>query len=133
MRLLTMADWWDKFFAPGIIATGFDGVLELVGGARLLFVAPERIKHVAVLVIQPELTEDPDDFIRSHPPRGRRAGKPCGPLCRLAIFVLDQLHQLTLTPSSGLAVLAVFDILIVVLTWHGYGGHRRRGKLEKQT
>lgn len=164
MRLLKMTDWWDKFFAFGIIAKGLDGVLELVGGALLLFVAPERIKHLAVLVTQPELTEDPEDFIANHILHGAagltnhvvlfaavyllahgivkvvlvtallmdKVWAYPWMIAVLAVFVLYQLYQLTLTPSAGLVALTVFDILIIVLTWHEYGRHRRRRKLETQ-
>ena len=43
----------------------------------------------------------------------------------LVIFILYQLFQLTQTPSWGLVILTVFDILVVVLTWHEFRRHRR--------
>ncbi len=52
MRRLKMTDWWDKFFTIGIVVKGLDGVLELVGGVLLLFVAPARIRDLAVLITQ---------------------------------------------------------------------------------
>lgn len=66
MGALRAADWWARFFTIGIVFKGLDGVLELVGGALLLFVAPAKIAQLAILLTQPELTEDPDDFIATH-------------------------------------------------------------------
>lgn len=61
---------WDRLFTVGIIFTGLGGALELTGGTLLLFVAPEKIKHQAILFTQPDLTEDLDDFIANHMLRG---------------------------------------------------------------
>ena len=66
MKARGATDWWDRFFYVGIILKGLDGVLELLGGTLLLFVAPDRIEHLAILITQPELTEDPNDFIAKH-------------------------------------------------------------------
>lgn len=164
MSRLRMTDWWDRFFTIGIIFKGLDGVLELIGGALLLFVAPARIHQIAILITQPELTEDPNDFIAKHILQGAtglsdhvvffaalyllahgivkvvlviallmdKLWAYPWMIAFLLIFILYQLYQMTMTPSFGLAALTVFDILIVVLTWHEYGRHRRRGKLEIQ-
>ncbi|WP_287931838.1 DUF2127 domain-containing protein [Arthrobacter sp.] len=160
MALLKFTDWWDRFFAIGIILKGLDGALELVGGLLLLFVAPEQIKELAILITQPELTDDPNDFIANHILQGAsgltdhvvvftaayllahgivkvvlvtallmdKLWAYPWMIGVLAIFILYQFYQLTLTPSLGLAVLTVFDILIVGLTWHEYVRHRRRRK-----
>ncbi|WP_170133040.1 DUF2127 domain-containing protein [Arthrobacter livingstonensis] len=160
MAVLKFTDWWDRFFAIGIILKGLDGVLELVAGTLLLFIAPDRIHQLAVLVTQPELSEDPNDFIATHVLRTAtglsdhvvtftavyllahgivkvvlvtallmdKLWAYPWMIGVLVIFILYQFYQLTLTPSLGLVVLTVFDILIVVLTWHEYRRHRRRGK-----
>ncbi|MCU6481236.1 putative membrane protein [Arthrobacter silviterrae] len=160
MAVLKFTDWWDRFFAIGIILKGLDGVLELVGGAFLLFVAPAQINQLAILVTQPELTDDPNDFIANHILQGASGltnhvvfftalyllahGVVKVVLVTallldklwaypwmigvLVIFILYQFYQLSVTPSLGLVALTVFDILIVVLTWHEYGRHRRRRK-----
>ncbi|NVM95726.1 DUF2127 domain-containing protein [Arthrobacter wenxiniae] len=160
MPVLKFTDWWDRFFAVGIIFKGLDGVLELVGGALLLFVAPAQINHLAILITQPELTDDPNDFIANHILQGVSGLTTHVVLFTaayllahgivkvvlvtallmdklwaypwmigvLVIFILYQLFQLTTTPSIGLAVLTVFDILIVLLTWHEFLRHRKRGK-----
>ena len=158
MAKLRITDWWDRLFVVGIIFKGLDGVLELVGGALLLFVPPDKLKQLAILVTQPELTEDPDDFISNHILQGAagltdhvvlfaalyllahgvvkvvlvvallldKLWAYPWMIALLAIFILYQLYQLTQTPSLGLAALTVFDILIVVLTWHEYGRQRHR-------
>lgn len=158
MKATHKSDWWDRFFYVAIIFKGLDGVLELIGGTLLLFVAPDKIKQLAILITQPELTEDPNDFIANHVLQGT-AGLTdhvvlFGAIYLLAhgivkvvlvaallrqklwaypwmiavliIFILYQLYQLILTPSAGLVALTVFDILIVVLTWHEYRRHRAR-------
>ncbi len=135
-----------------------DGVLELIAGTLLLFTAPDRIRQLAILVTQPELTEDPNDFIATHILRGADSLTDhvvlftafyllahgivkvvlVAALLRnklwaypwmvvvLAIFILYQFYQLAVTPSAGLVALTLFDILIVVLTWHEYRRHRTR-------
>ena len=158
MARLRVTDWWDRLFAVGIILKGLDGVLELVSGTLLLFVAPAKLSQLAILVTQPELTEDPNDFIANHIQQGA-AGLTdhivfftafyllihgavkvvlVVALLRdklwaypwmigvLGIFILYQLYQLSRGPSAGLVVLTVFDILVVILTWHEYGRHRQR-------
>lgn len=158
MRALKFTDWWDKFFAIGLIFKGLDGLLELVGGALLLFIAPSRINEIAILVTQPELSEDPDSFIANHILHGASGLTGhvvlftafyllahgivkvvlVAALLRekiwaypwmivvLIIFILYQLYQLKQTLSAGLIALTVFDILMVVLTWHEYKRHRNR-------
>ena len=160
MAKLRLTDWWDKLFVVVIIVKGLDGVLELVGGALLLFVPPDKLKQLAILVTQPELTEDPDNFIANHILQGAagltdhvvlfaalyllahgivkvvlviallldKLWAYPWMIALLAIFILYQFYQLTQTPSAGLAALTLFDILIVVLTWHEYGRQRRRRK-----
>jgi len=56
-------DWLDRVFEIGIIAKGLDGVVELVGGLLLLFVNPGGIHHLAAVITQGELSEDPHDVI----------------------------------------------------------------------
>ena len=161
MAKLRLTDWWGKLFVVGIILKGLDGALELVGGALLLFIPPDKLKQLAILVTQPELTEDPDDFIANHIFQGAagltdhvvffaalyllahgivkvvlvvallldKLWAYPWMIALLAIFILYQFYQLTQTPSLGLAVLTVFDILIVVLTWHEYV-RQRHGRIE---
>ncbi|MGA8278897.1 MAG: DUF2127 domain-containing protein [Rhodanobacteraceae bacterium] len=53
----------DKAFAIGIAIKAIDGFIELVGGASLLFLSPERLQSWAWIVFAPELNEDPNDFV----------------------------------------------------------------------
>ena len=59
-------DRLDRVFEIGIIAKGLNGAAELVGGLLLLFVTPARIHHLAAVLTQGELSEDPHDFIATH-------------------------------------------------------------------
>ena len=56
-------DSLDRLFEIGIILKGVDGVAELVGGLLLLFVTPADIHHLAAVLTQGELSEDPNDVI----------------------------------------------------------------------
>jgi len=56
-------DWLDRLFEIGIIGKGLDGAAELLGGLLLLWASPDRIRHLAVVLTQRELSEDPHDLI----------------------------------------------------------------------
>ena len=56
-------DWLDRLFGIGIIGKGLDGAAELLGGLLLLWASPDRIRHLAVVLTQRELSEDPHDLI----------------------------------------------------------------------
>lgn len=68
----TLVGWFrtgsllDRGFAVGIVLKGLDGLLELVGGAFLLFVSPPAIDRVVAAFTRPELSEDPHDFVAVH-------------------------------------------------------------------
>ena len=53
-------------FYLSVVGKGVDGVLEIVGGALLLFVSPVRIHSLVQLVTQHELSEDPKDLIATY-------------------------------------------------------------------
>ncbi|MFD1214391.1 DUF2127 domain-containing protein [Arthrobacter sp. GCM10027362] len=59
-------DWWDRFFAAGVVLKGLDGAAELAGGLLLFLVDPARIHRFVLRLAQPELAEDPRDFIATH-------------------------------------------------------------------
>lgn len=59
-------NWLDRVFEVGIIGKGLNGAAELVGGLLLLFLGPDRIHQVIVVLTQGELSEDPHDVIATH-------------------------------------------------------------------
>jgi len=59
-------DWLDRVFEIGIIGKGINGAAELLGGVLLFLASPDRIRHIAVLLTQGELSEDPHDLIATH-------------------------------------------------------------------
>jgi uncharacterized membrane protein len=61
--MFTPKDRLDRLFQLGIIAKGVNGLAELVGGLMLLFETPRGIRHLAVVLTQGELSEDPHDFV----------------------------------------------------------------------
>src|SRR5215207_7879206 len=56
-------DWFDRVFQIGIIGKGINGVAELLGGVLLFLESPDRIRHIAIVLTQGELSEDPHDLI----------------------------------------------------------------------
>lgn len=68
----TLTGWFrsgsllDRAFAVGIVLKGLDGLLELVGGALLLFVSPATVNRLVAAITHEELSEDPHDLIASH-------------------------------------------------------------------
>jgi uncharacterized membrane protein len=53
----------DRTFFVTLVLKGADGVLELVGGALLLFVTSDRLDSIVRTITQHELSEDPHDLI----------------------------------------------------------------------
>ncbi len=49
-------------FEIGLIIKGIDGLLEIIGGFLLLFLNPERLSKVLLILTQHELSEDPKDI-----------------------------------------------------------------------
>ena len=56
----------DRTFRVSITLKGIDGVLEIVGGVILLFVAPNTLQHWAKMLTAHELAQDPHDFVAQH-------------------------------------------------------------------
>jgi uncharacterized membrane protein len=56
----------DRVFEVGIILKGLDGLLEIAGGILLLVIRPGYLNHLATLLTQHELAEDPRDFVATH-------------------------------------------------------------------
>ena len=53
----------DLVFLVGVLFKGLDGLLELAGGALLLFVSPAHLRGAAERATAHELAEDPHDLI----------------------------------------------------------------------
>jgi uncharacterized membrane protein len=58
-------DTLDRVFEIGIVLKGLNGLLELVGGILLLLVTPSQIYGIVRDLTQPELSNDPRDFLAS--------------------------------------------------------------------
>ena len=85
-------DALDKTFDIALILKGLDGLLELVGGIVLIVVGLFRRERWAY----------PVAFVF------------------LGGFVVYQVYRMTYAPSVGLALLTVFDLFIIWLTWREY-------------
>jgi uncharacterized membrane protein len=59
-------DALDRTFKISVALKGLDGVLEIVGGVALLFVAPATLQAWAQSLTAHELAQDPHDFIARH-------------------------------------------------------------------
>jgi uncharacterized membrane protein len=56
----------DRTFRISIALKGLDGLLEIIGGIVLLFVAPATLQHWARTLTAHELAQDRHDFIATH-------------------------------------------------------------------
>jgi uncharacterized membrane protein len=56
----------DRTFKVSVSLKGLDGVLEMVGGVVLLFVAPATLQSWAQSLTAHELAQDPHDFVARH-------------------------------------------------------------------
>lgn len=64
-------------FDISVITKGVDGLLEIVGGVLLFLISPARLHHIARMLTQHELSEDPHDIIATyllHSAQGLSAG-----------------------------------------------------------
>lgn len=143
------------FFVWGVLLKAVDGVLELIGGAALLFSG--TLASVSATLIQNELIEDPRDFLAVHLQNSLPAllahsgwfaslylishgvikiGLAVGLLrdklwayptaiVAFALFIIYQLYRYTFTHSAFLLLLTVLDIAVIWLTWHEYRYFRR--------
>jgi uncharacterized membrane protein len=53
-------------FRIAILFKGIDGILETAGGAILLFISRQDIRHIVYGILQHELLEDPNDPIANY-------------------------------------------------------------------
>jgi len=56
----------DRTFRISISLKGLDGVLEIIGGLALLFVAPATLQSWVRSLTAHELAQDPHDYIATH-------------------------------------------------------------------
>jgi uncharacterized membrane protein len=56
----------DRTFRISIVLKGLDGLLEVVGGIVLLFVAPATLQSWVRSLVAHELAGDPHDFVARH-------------------------------------------------------------------
>ncbi len=146
----------DFVFLLGVLFKGLDGLVELVGGALLLFATPAKLQHAATSATSGELAEDPHDLIANlilhgvaHLQHGgivfaavyllvhgvvklaiviallvgSRRIYPWA-MAALGAFLVFQVYELVTGPSIGVAILTVFDAVIIWLTWREW----RRGR-----
>ena len=66
MRATWQARLVHLFFDISVIGKGVDGVLEIIGGAALLFISPMKIHSLVRVLTQHELSEDPHDLIATY-------------------------------------------------------------------
>ena len=109
-------DWLDRVFEIGIIGKGLNGCLELIGGLLLLFATPDRIHHLAAMITQGELSEDPHDLIATH--LLHTANGITGPAVLFgALYLLAHgLVKVTLVVALLLNKLWAYPWMIAVLT-----------------
>ncbi len=63
---LTQSRWAHIVFWIGIIFKAIDGLLEITGGLVLLVVSSEALRGLAYVLVEPELAQDPNDWLANH-------------------------------------------------------------------
>ncbi len=63
---LTQSQLAHRVFWMGIIFKAIDGLLEIVGGFLLLTVSSQALTSFAYVLLEPELAEDPNDWLANH-------------------------------------------------------------------
>ncbi|MCL5282139.1 MAG: DUF2127 domain-containing protein [Planctomycetes bacterium] len=63
---LTQSWWAHIVFWIGIIFKAIDGLLETAGGFLLLTISSEALRRFAYVLLEPELAEDPNDWLANH-------------------------------------------------------------------
>lgn len=53
-------------FEIGLLFKGLDGLFEVIGGALLTFLNPQRMSYLMHILTQHELSEDPNDMIANY-------------------------------------------------------------------
>jgi len=53
-------------FEIGLLLKGLDGLFEVIGGALLTFLNPQRMSYLMHILTQHELSEDPNDMIANY-------------------------------------------------------------------
>lgn len=55
--------WVHAGFEAGLLIKAADGILEILGGAALLYLSPNRLSRLTSLLTRRELSEDPRDRV----------------------------------------------------------------------
>ncbi len=63
---LMQSRWAHIAFWVGIIFKAIDGLLEIAGGVVLLAVSSQALSSFAYVLLEPELAEDPNDWLANH-------------------------------------------------------------------
>ena len=63
MRISSGDKLLDRTFFVSLLLKLADGIIELIGGAVLLFMTPRQIQAAVVAVTRGELAEDPNDYL----------------------------------------------------------------------
>lgn len=90
--------WVDRAFVISMLAKGFNGLLELIGGALLLMTSSQSIQQFVSRITAEELSEDPTDF--------------------LAHFALSLGHQIGSARLFGALYLLLHGIVKLVLVYY---------------
>lgn len=65
-KKLDISNIFHKSFEIGILLKAINGALEIISGILLIFLNPDRLNKVMVLLTQGELSEDPKDIIANY-------------------------------------------------------------------
>lgn len=88
-------------FEIALLLKAVNGAFEIIGGVLLMFVSSSYLNHIAVLLTQSELSEDPNDLIAN------------------AILTFSQSYSVS-TQNFGVIYLlshGIIKLIMVVLLW----------------
>jgi uncharacterized membrane protein len=63
LKVRKISDIFHVGFEVGLLLKGLDSLLEIIGGVVLLFLNPDRLNWLTRLLLQHELSEDPEDMV----------------------------------------------------------------------
>ena len=88
-------------FEIALLLKALNGALEIIGGTLLIFINQSSLNHLAIMLTQSELSEDPNDVISN------------------AILTLSQSYSVS-AQSFGIIYLlshGIIKLILVVLLW----------------
>jgi uncharacterized membrane protein len=148
------------FFILSIILKGANAILEIIGGAAVLFVSKDVVVRIVEALTRRELLQDPNDFLANYFVRAagslsihyhyfvflylmshgiiklflvinilkRKLWSYPLSIGVFSLFIVYQIYYFVRTHSVGMALLTIYDFIVIVLIWWEYKKLKKRYK-----